>query len=317
MEIFVTGGSGFIGTVFVRYALAEGHRARVLTRSETSGERIRALGAEPVTGDLLQAGPWQDEAARAEGIVHLAQPETYGARVSKSRADNYRAQRLQMDSLLLDALRPDIVRRILYIAGTSYYGDQGLALRHEDTPPNPKGWGPYIAPAIARVPGYRERGLPIVEVFPGWVYGPGSWFVEYTLQPLQSGKALIALSGRSRLVSPVHVGDLARAMLHLFEAGEVGQRYFVVDDRPVPSSELGRRAAEALGVRLRVRHVPAWLCRLFLGPIVTESLTCDANLSNARLLATGFQLRFPTIQQGIPDVVATWQAQTRQAPSLA
>ena len=88
----------------------------------------------------------------------------------------------------------------------------------------------------------------------------------------------------------------------------MGRRYFVVDDRPVPSSELGRLAAEALGVKLRFRRVPAWLCRLFVGPIVTESLTCDANLSNARLRGTGFQLQFPSLDEGIPNVVAAWQA---------
>ena len=84
-DIFVTGGSGFIGTVFVRHAVAEGHRVRVLTRSESSGERVRAAGADPVIGNLLEPGLWQDAASDAEAVVHLAQPETYGARVSKSR----------------------------------------------------------------------------------------------------------------------------------------------------------------------------------------------------------------------------------------
>jgi nucleoside-diphosphate-sugar epimerase len=316
MDIFVTGGSGFIGSVFVGHAVAEGHRVRVLCRSETSGERVRALGAEPVTGDLLEAGPWQGAAASAEAIVHLAQPETYGARVSKSRAESYREHRLHMDNLLLEALRPETVRRVLYIAGTSYYGNQGIDLRHEDTTPNPKGWGPYIAPAIALLPGYIQRGLPLIEVFPGWVYGSGSWFAEYTLEPLHGGKRLTALGGRSRLISPVHVTDLARALVHLLRVGEVGNRYFVVDDRPVPSSELGRIAGEALGAQVRVRHVPVWLSRLLLGPIITESLTCDACLSNERLRATGFELEFPNVEVGIPDVVATW-LQRRGASGVA
>ena len=315
LDIFVTGGSGFIGSVFVRQAFAKGHRVRVLSRSDRSGERVRVFGAEPVTGDLLEAGPWQDAAATADTVVHLAQPETYGARVSMVRAETYREQRLRMDANLLDALRPATVRRILYIAGTSYYGDQGVDLRHEDSPPNPKGWGPYIAPAIAKLPYYLDRGLPLIEVFPGWVYGPGSWFAEYTLEPLRAGKRLTALSGRSRLVSPVHVGDLARALLHLLQNGHVGERYFVVDDRPVPSSELNRIAGGALGAQVRVLHVPAWLSRLLMGPIVTESLTCDACLSNDRLRATGFEFDVPTVEAGIPDVVATW-LQRRADPTV-
>jgi NAD dependent epimerase/dehydratase family enzyme len=38
----------------------------------------------------------------------------------------------------------------------------------------------------------------------------------------------------------------------------------------------------------------------------------DAHLSNARLRSTGFRFQFPTIEQGIPDVVRTWlSAQAR------
>ena len=46
------------------------------------------------------------------------------------------------------------------------------------------GWGPYLGPAIDSLPGYVARGLPIVAAFPGWVYGPGSWFAQYVLEPL-------------------------------------------------------------------------------------------------------------------------------------
>ena len=53
-----------------------------------------------------------------------------------------------------------------------------------------------------------------------------------------------------------------------------------------------------------------------MGPIVTESLTCDACLSNERLRATGFEFEFPNVEAGIPDVVATW-LQRRADASVA
>lgn len=175
-SIFVTGGSGFIGSAFVPRAVAAGYTVRVLTRSEKSRARIQAVGAVPVSGDVLQSGDWQGEAAQADFVVHLAQPEAFGARVTLKRAQNYREQRLRMDELLFSSLNPVTVRRIIYVAGTSYYGDQGSALVNEATRPNPKGFGPFIAPAIERLSIYLEQGLPIVEAYPGWVYGAGSWF---------------------------------------------------------------------------------------------------------------------------------------------
>ncbi|MEK8174475.1 NAD-dependent epimerase/dehydratase family protein [Streptomyces sp. M19] len=47
-QVFVTGGSGFIGQVLVRRLLSAGHSVGVLVRSETSAAKIAALGAEPV-----------------------------------------------------------------------------------------------------------------------------------------------------------------------------------------------------------------------------------------------------------------------------
>jgi nucleoside-diphosphate-sugar epimerase len=306
--IFATGASGYIGSSFIRNAVGAGHQVYGLTRSESSAQRLQQMGATPVIGDLAAAGSWQEALAGSEMIVHLAQPDTYGARITLKRARAYETHRLQMDTLLLNALNRERVRRVVFVCGTSYYGDQGKELRAEDATPNPKGWGPYVAPAIEALKGFVAQGFPIVEAYPGWVYGPASWFAEYQLEPLAKGWPVIGLAGPARIVSPVHVEDCARALLHLLEHGAIGQRYFVVDDVAVLSVQMVRVAAQALGVPPRTLSLPKMLSLLALGPIVTESLTCDFRLSNQRLKATGFSFEFPSIETGIPDVVRRWRA---------
>jgi uncharacterized protein len=306
-RLFVTGGTGFIGGAFVPLAREAGYQVHLLTRSAQSAERWAREGVTPVMGDLLTPGPWQEEAAASEWVVHLAQPLTFGGRVTRKRAEAYREQRLRMDRLLLESLKPGVARRVLYVGGTSYYGNQGPRLVTEDSPPRPSGWGPYIAPAIELLPGYVARGLPLVEAYPGSVYGLGSWFEEYVLKPLEAGKRLFGLKETlNRCTSPIHVEDCARALLHLLEHGEVGQRYFVVNDQPVPFAELSQVAAEALGVSFRRVLLPRWVGNLVMGPVVTDSLTAEARLSNARLHGTGFQLRYPTIREGVPALVKQW-----------
>src|SRR5271166_2390603 len=128
---FVCGGTGFIGQVLVRALVASGHEVEVLARSRASSARVRALGATPVEGDLLAAGPWQRAAREAAWVAHLAQPQTFGGRVSSARAEAYREARQAMDRNLLGALDPAVVQRIVYVAGTSYYGNLGTELRDE------------------------------------------------------------------------------------------------------------------------------------------------------------------------------------------
>lgn len=303
--MFVTGGTGFIGSAFVPHAIAAGYKVQVLTRSEKSIDRIRALKAEPILGDLNALGAWQDTAAKAYIVVHLAQPDTYGERVTRKRAEKFRDERLRMDAHLLDCLQS--VWRVIYVGGTSYYGDQGLNFVNEDTPPKPNGWGPYIAPAIEALATYVQRGLPIIEAFPSWVYGPGSWFGEYQLEPMLARKPLTSMRGEQPTISVVHVEDVARALLHLIEHGEIGKRYFITDDRPVHPSDLVRIAARALAVPVQMRRVPLFLVRLFVGPIIADSMTTHALLSNQRLKETGFVFDYPTSEEGVPDAIQRWQ----------
>ena len=307
-SIFVTGAAGYIGSSFVRQALAANYQVNALTRSEASAKRLQQMGATPIIGDLARAEVWPQVVAQSEMIVHLAQPDTYGARVTAARAQAYGEKRLQMDTLLLKAINRDTIRRVVFVCGTSYYGHQGDPLRSEDASPNPKGWGPYIAPAIEALKGYAAQGLPIVEAFPGWVYGPASWFAEYQLVPLSKRRPVMRLAGRPQVVSPVHVEDVARALLHLLEHGQGGQRYFIVDDRSVPSTQMVAVAARALGVPGRILPLPWLFCRLAMGPIITESMTCDFRLSNQKLKSLGFALDYPDIEAGIPDVVRRWRA---------
>ena len=106
----------------------------------------------PVEGDVADAdGAWRAVAADADAVAHLAQPRTCGGRITDVRARRWREERLQMDRALLGALHPGRVRRIIYVAGTSYYGDCGPDVPHdEDVEPRPRGWGPYVKTARIR-----------------------------------------------------------------------------------------------------------------------------------------------------------------------
>lgn len=303
-DIFVTGGTGFIGREVVRHLVEQGHRAVVLTRDPIAARRRGPAGVAYLPGDLTDPRGLRSRLERCEAVIHLAQPETFGARISHARALRYRSERLVMDRHLLEACRDGGVRRLVYVGGTSYYGDQGTALVTEDAPPQPRGWGPFLAPAIEQLEAFSAPGLEVLEAFPGPVYGDGSWFREYVLRPLRRGAPLLSLTGPARISSPIHVEDCARAVVHLLRHGEAGRRYFVVDDRPVPLGHLSARAAEALGKPPRYIPVPAWALRVLVGKLIVESLASDCALSNARLKATGFALKFPTFAEGVPDVVA-------------
>ena len=79
MHVFVTGGTGTIGSAVTAEMLAHGHTVLALARSDSSAEALRAAGAEPLRGSLGDLDVLRAGAAQTEGVVHLAFSRDYGS----------------------------------------------------------------------------------------------------------------------------------------------------------------------------------------------------------------------------------------------
>ena len=72
MKVFVTGASGWIGSAVVPELLGHGHEVVGLARSETSAQRLEAMGAAVHHGDLDDPDGLAKAAALSDGVIHLA-----------------------------------------------------------------------------------------------------------------------------------------------------------------------------------------------------------------------------------------------------
>ncbi|WP_433305454.1 NAD-dependent epimerase/dehydratase family protein [Actinoplanes sp. CA-030573] len=86
MHVFVTGGTGLIGSAVVAELLTHGHTVSALARSAASADAVEAAGATPVRGSLADLDAVRAGAAAADGVIHLAFGNDFSSPEALARA---------------------------------------------------------------------------------------------------------------------------------------------------------------------------------------------------------------------------------------
>src|SRR2546423_13565410 len=87
MRVFVTGGSGFIGSAVVQELLGAGHDVVGLAHSDSSADALAAAGAEVHRGDLDTLASLRAGAEASDGVIHLAYVHDFSKFEDNARVD--------------------------------------------------------------------------------------------------------------------------------------------------------------------------------------------------------------------------------------
>ena len=307
MKIFITGGTGYIGQSVIKEGLKQQHELIVLTRSEKNAQLLREQGVQSIIGDMLEDGEWQEVINQVDAIIHLATPPTWDKKVTHREAEQFLKTHVNIAESLFNAVNPQHVKKIIFVGGSSYYGDTGNTTpRTEEFRNTPKGWGPFITPAIEYAKSKKSE-YPITFVFPAQIYGPSSWLEKIFMEPVYKKRIIAGLIGHNPHFSPIHIEDCGRACLHLLEHGQIGEDYILSDLLQIPVADFRKEVLRLMDAEHKwVFAVPQWVATLVVGPVVSEYATIHTNLSSQKLRETGFELNYPTYKDGLASVVNTW-----------
>ena len=114
MRVFVTGGTGLIGSAVVAELLGNGHNVLALARSDASALAAEAAGAEALRGDLADMNALRTGAAQADGVIHLAFGNNF-------RNPDALAQAVAQESAALAVLGEELLgshRPLVTVSGT-------------------------------------------------------------------------------------------------------------------------------------------------------------------------------------------------------
>jgi nucleoside-diphosphate-sugar epimerase len=260
-EVFLTGGSGFIGGRLIERLRADGHDVRALARSPSAAERVRARGAEPVAGDLADVAAMRAGAEGCELAFHAA--ATLG---DWGKREDFERGNVEGTSNALRACTEAGVRRFVHV-GTEAALLAGRPLVDVDEtaplrPDSPALYSATKARAEQAVLAANRDAFETVVVRPRFVWGVG----DTTLLPaivalVRSGRFAWIGGGRHR-TSTTHVENAVEGLVLAATRGRPGKAYFVTDGEPVVFHEFVSELIASQRLAPPSRSIPAPLASL-------------------------------------------------------
>jgi nucleoside-diphosphate-sugar epimerase len=311
MKVLVTGGSGYLGSAIVRALAGRGHDVVVFARRAS----VAGLPGRAVDGDIRDAAAVMAVSQDVQAVCHVA------ALVSVWRREPREFDDVNIGGLrtIIDACERHGISRLVYTSSFLALPPAGtLAPLRANDYQRTKAAAREIAREAA------SRGVPIVSMVPGVVYGPGvnteGNLVGRLVRDHLEGR-LPGLIGADALWSYAFVDDVAEAHATALERGTVGAEYRVGGEnapqmhlfeilRAITGTRLPRRipytVAEAVGwieeLRARVSNHPPLLTRG-----VVEILRHDWPLDSERSVhELGFRVR--PLEEGVRRVLASMRS---------
>lgn len=249
MDVFITGGTGLIGSAVVAELQRGGHAVAGLARSDASAAALEAVGARAVRGALGDTAVLRDAAAAAEGVVHLAFANDFAGPEALERA-------IAEETAALEAMAEALVgsdRPLVTVSGTPWI--PGRPSTEADPLPvdGPVGGR---GRTVNRILGYAERGVRTSAIrMPRTVHdrGEGGFAGLLTQSARRTGVSGWVGDGAQRWPA-VHAQDAAVLLRLSLEQAPAGSAWQAVQDE----GDAMRDIAEVIGRRLGLpaRQVP-------------------------------------------------------------
>ncbi|KUG23787.1 cell division inhibitor [hydrocarbon metagenome] len=299
MNIFMTGGTGFVGTYLTRKLITEGHKVTILTPSQ-SGTELKMTGLTYLEGNPTIKGKWQDAVGEHDVIINLAGASIF-SRWTPEQKKILRESRIETTRNLVSALPADAGRITLF--STSAVGYYGFHEDEELTENMPAG-DDFLAKLAydweKEALNAQTKGTRVVITRLGIVLGKNGGALGQMIPlfklllggPLGSGK---------QWFSWVHMEDLAQAFIFLLKHPEIKGAVNLCSPQPLRNADLGKAIGRVLH-RPSFMPAPGFMIKLILGEFGSVLLKGQRVIPR-RLLDAGFKFRYPDIEEALKNII--------------
>jgi len=242
MRVFITGGSGHVGTAVTNELIANGHQVAGLARSDASAAKLEAAGATVVRGELGDLATLERGAREAEGVIHcgfIHDFANYGA-----AAETDRVAIETFGRVLQGTGKPLLVTSGL--AGLSQGGRP--ATERDEVNPEVERRVPRVSEKTALRLAAEGVNAGVVRLPPTTHGDHDHGFVAGLIAIAREKGAAAYVGEGANHWAAGHVLDAAVVYRLALEQAVPGRRYHVVGDAGVPFRDIAGVIGRKLGV---------------------------------------------------------------------
>ncbi len=230
MRVFITGGTGFVGSVLVPELVRAGHRVTGLARSEASAGALAAMGAAALRGELADVDVLRRGAEEADAVIHTA---------FELDLSNW-AKGGELDRRAIETFGRSARRIIVSSGAFGVDAKSGIALETD---------GPLHTLPRHTDDAAKAAGAIVVRL--GVVHGPHDRHFLTKLIAIAREKGASAYIGDGAQRWPmVHVADAADAYRLALEKGPSPATYHAIAEEGVAVRDIAASIAKHLGLPL-------------------------------------------------------------------
>ncbi|MEE4359456.1 MAG: TIGR01777 family oxidoreductase [Desulfococcaceae bacterium] len=297
MKVFITGGTGFVGSYLAKELLDAGHDVTA-SGSRAEQKSVRHPRFRYISADTTQPGQWQEAVREADAVVNLAGRSIFHVWTKKYKKELYDSRILTTRNIA-DALAEGGNTVLCSASAVGYYGPAGDEVLTEDSPCGDdflselgKDWEAEAFRAEkkgVRVSTARfgivlgEKGGAMKQMLPAYKLGFGG--------PLGNGKQWLPW---------IHIHDLVSALIFVLQHNEISGPLNFTAPEPVRQKDFAHILGKILW-RPAFLPAPAFMIRTVMGELGDVLLTGQRALP-VKLLHYGFRFRYADLYSALKEI---------------
>lgn len=275
MRVFLTGGTGLLGSHTAALLVRDGHEVVALCRAGADTAFLESVGCEVARGDVTDGAAALEPLVRGcSHVVHLAALVYSGGDWPAIRRVNVEGTR----NVLEGAARASVGHAV-HVSSVAVYGTVGGEVDERSSVDTPIPAGDLYARSKRESEGVARAveaatGMPVSVLRPSAVYGERDRLMTQRIARMLRGPVSFLLGRGDNTIPAVYAGNVAEAIILALGARRGGATWDVGLDRPLTQRALLEGIADGLGRRPVLIPLPAAAVRT--GADVLEALGMKA-----------------------------------------